>query len=156
VNTSDAHILDSRMFTIRFADGEEKDIAYSILAEQLYSQVDSEGNQHCLFKEIFNHQRNKNALDKTDAYCMVSNGNRVPKKSTAGLDFKVEGNDGTTSWLPLKELKETNSVETDINSLIRNHKQSPKQTINQLVKPQSISSYKDGGFISAVNKRGLK
>jgi hypothetical protein len=39
-------ILDSRIFTIRFADGEEKDIAYNILAEHIYSQVDSEGNQH--------------------------------------------------------------------------------------------------------------
>ena len=36
--------LDSRVFTVRFHDGEEKDITYSVLAEHLYSQVDSEGN----------------------------------------------------------------------------------------------------------------
>jgi hypothetical protein len=64
-----------------------------------------------LFKEIFNHQRNKNALDKEDAYRTLSNGSRVPKKSTAGWDFEIKWKDGTTSWLPLKELKETNSVE---------------------------------------------
>jgi hypothetical protein len=33
------------------------------------------------------------------------------KKSTAGWDFEIEWKDGSTSWLPLKELKETNAVE---------------------------------------------
>jgi hypothetical protein len=104
-------ILDSRIFMIRFADGEEKDIAYNILAEHLYSQVVEEGNQCCLFKEIFNHQRNENALDKADLYMVLTNGKQIPTKSTAGWDFEVEWKDGTTSWLPLKESKETNGVE---------------------------------------------
>jgi lauroyl/myristoyl acyltransferase len=43
-------ILDSRIFTIRFSDGEEKDIAFNVLAEHLYSQVDLEGNQYRIFK----------------------------------------------------------------------------------------------------------
>jgi hypothetical protein len=98
------------MFTIRFADGEEKDITYNILAEHLYSQVDSEGSQYRLFKEIFNHRRSKSAVDKADAYRVLSNGTRVPKKSTTGWDFEMEWKDGTTSWIPLKELKETNGV----------------------------------------------
>jgi hypothetical protein len=105
-------ILDSRVFTIRFADGEEKDIAFNILAEHLYSQVDSEGNQHRIFKEIFNHRRNKNALDKADSYRIALNGKQIPKKSVAGWDLEVEWKDGTSSWIPLKELKETNGVET--------------------------------------------
>ena len=33
-------ILDSRVFTIRFEDGAEKDVTYNVLAEQLYSQVE--------------------------------------------------------------------------------------------------------------------
>jgi hypothetical protein len=94
-----------------FADGEEKDIAYNILAEHIYSQVDEGQNQHCLFKEIFHHGRNKNALDKADSYRVLSNGTRVLKKSTTGWDFEVEWKDGTTSWLPLKELKEIDPVE---------------------------------------------
>ena len=35
----------------------------------------------------------------------------VKKKTTAGWDLEVEWKDGSTSWIPLKELKETNSVE---------------------------------------------
>jgi hypothetical protein len=42
---------------------------------------------------------------------MLANGTRVPKKSVVGWDLEVEWNDGTTAWIPLKEIKETNSVE---------------------------------------------
>ena len=30
---------------------------------------------------------------------------------TAGWDLEIEWKDGSTSWLPLKEVKETNTVE---------------------------------------------
>jgi hypothetical protein len=36
--------LDSRIFTVRFPNGEEEDITYILLAEHLFSQVDSKGN----------------------------------------------------------------------------------------------------------------
>jgi Reverse transcriptase (RNA-dependent DNA polymerase) len=104
-------LLDSRIFTVRFPDGEEKDISYNILAEYLFSQVDSEGNQYRIFREIINHRKGKSALDKADQYRIASNGRRTMKHTTAGWDFEVEWKDGSTSWLPLKDLKETNAVE---------------------------------------------
>ena len=103
-------MLDSRIFTVRFADGEEKDVTFNIIAEHLFSQVDSEGNQYRLFKEIINHRKKKNAMDKADQFRIIGN-KRVQKKTTTGWDFEVEWKDGSTSWLPLKELKETNPVE---------------------------------------------
>jgi hypothetical protein len=36
-------ILNSRIFTVRFADGEGKDLAFNVRAEHLYSQIDEEG-----------------------------------------------------------------------------------------------------------------
>ena len=104
-------VLDSRKFTVRFNDGGEKDITFNLLAEHLYSQVDSEGNQYRLFRELINHRKNKNALDKADQYRILGNGKRVLKKSTTGWDFEIEWKDGSTSWVTLKELKETNMVD---------------------------------------------
>ena len=60
--------LDSRIFTVQFPDGSEKDMAYNILAEHLFLQVDSEGNQYRLFKGIVGHRRLKNAVGKADAF----------------------------------------------------------------------------------------
>lgn len=104
-------ILDSRIFTVRFPDGEEKDITYNLLAEHLFSQVDAEGNQYRLFREIIHHRKTKSAMDKADQYRILNNGRRMMKKTTAGWELEVEWKDGSTSWLTLKELKETNAVE---------------------------------------------
>jgi Reverse transcriptase (RNA-dependent DNA polymerase) len=105
-------ILDSRVFVVEFPNGDQKDIAYNLLAEHLFSQVDSEGNQYRLFKEIINHRKTKLAVDKADQYRIDKrSGKSEKKKTTAGWDLEVEWRDGTTSWLPLKELKETNIVE---------------------------------------------
>ena len=104
-------ILDSRVFTVRFPDGEEKDVAYNVLAEHLFSQVDEEGKQHQIFKEIVSHRKKKTAIDKADQYRIGKDKRKTKKKTTAGWDLEVEWRDGSTSWLPLKELKETNAIE---------------------------------------------
>jgi hypothetical protein len=38
-------ILDSRIFVIEFPDGKQKDVAYDVIAEHIFSQIDSKGNQ---------------------------------------------------------------------------------------------------------------
>ena len=102
--------LDTRIFTVRFPDGEEKDIAYNVLAEHLYSQVDADGNQYRLFGGLIGHRKRSSAVDKVDGYRM-KNGKSIRKRTTTGWDIEVEWRDGSTSWLPLKEVKETNPVD---------------------------------------------
>jgi hypothetical protein len=41
----------------------------------------------------------------------VKNGRRRQKRTTAGWDLEVEWKDGSTSWLPLKTLKESNPIQ---------------------------------------------
>lgn len=85
-------------------------MSYNTLAEHLFSQIDSEGNQYQIFKEIINHCKGKGAVDKADQF-MHYQGKKNKKKTTAGWDLKVEWKDGSTSWLTLKELKNSNAVE---------------------------------------------
>ncbi|KAL7581422.1 hypothetical protein ACA910_022004 [Epithemia clementina (nom. ined.)] len=63
-----------------------------------------------LFKGIVAHRRLNNAVDKADQYRQVGN-KRVKKKTTAGWEVEIEWREGFTSWLPMKEVKATNSVE---------------------------------------------
>jgi hypothetical protein len=106
-------ILDSRLFTVEFNSGEQKDIAYNILAEQLLSTTDSEGRQYQLFREIIGHRKSDKAVERSDMHRVDKrNGRRYMKKTTAGWELEVEWKDGSTSWLPLKDLKETNTIET--------------------------------------------
>ena len=50
-------------------------------------------------------------MDKADQYCISKDRRKTKKKTTTGWDLEIEWKDGSTSWLPLKEVKETNSVE---------------------------------------------
>jgi hypothetical protein len=102
----------SSIFVIQFPDGEQEDIIYSLLAEHLYSQVDNERKQYSLFKEIIKHRRAKAATDKADQWRILGKtGKREKKHTTTGWDLEVEWKDGSTSWIHLKELKETNPVD---------------------------------------------
>jgi hypothetical protein len=59
-----------------------------------------------------NHRKKKLAVEKSDQYRIdKQSGKSEKKKTTAGWDLEVEWKDGSTSWLPLKDLKETNAVE---------------------------------------------
>jgi hypothetical protein len=75
----------------------------------MYTQINTEGKQYRFFVGIINHRKNSKAIDKAYQYS-VMHGKQAKKRTTAGWQFEVEWKDGTTSWLPLKELKETNPV----------------------------------------------
>ncbi len=78
-------------------DGERQEISFNILAEHLLTQIDEEGNQYQIFKEIVDHRKDeKKAVDKADQY--FKKGNRKHKrKTTTGWDLEVEWKDGSTS-----------------------------------------------------------
>jgi hypothetical protein len=96
-------VLDSRVFIVEYSDGEQREVLYNILSENLFSQIDKEGNQYRLFKCIVNHRKSQRAVDKANQYCVI-NGQKYMKKTTAGWDLEVEWKHGSTSWLPLKEM----------------------------------------------------
>jgi hypothetical protein len=75
-------ILDLRIFVIEFSDEDQKDVVYKVLAEYLFSQVDSEGNQYWLFKEIINHQKGKLAVKKSNQFQIDKCTGKSEKKKT--------------------------------------------------------------------------
>jgi hypothetical protein len=65
-----------------------------------------------LFEEINNHCKGKLAVKKADQFWVDNRtGKQVMKQTTVGWELDVEWKDGSTSWLPLKEIKETNIVD---------------------------------------------
>jgi hypothetical protein len=73
-------VLDSCVFIVELPDGEQRDITYNLLAEHLFSQVDSEGNQYHLFKEIIGHRKNKAAIEKSDQWRILPKTGKQEKK----------------------------------------------------------------------------
>ena len=62
-------------------------------------------------KEICNHRKNPRVISIQDSYNISCHGNRTPKRTTVGWEILVEWRDGSTAWVPLKDLKDTNPVE---------------------------------------------
>ena len=103
--------LDSRMYKVDFGDGEYADYATNVLMENLYSQVDDQGNQYDLFSGISDHIKLKDAIQTKDGFYTTSNGSRKRVITTKGWKLKFEWTTGGSSWIPLADAKESNPIE---------------------------------------------
>ena len=92
-------ILDTRQYEVEFPDGSVDMYTANTIAENLYSQVDPETQSHTLFKGIVDHRKRTPSTTGTS-------------QTTRGWEMCVEWTDGTTTWLPLKDLRDSNPIET--------------------------------------------
>ena len=104
-------LLDTREYEVEFMDGTTDRYFANVIAENLWRQCDGEGKQFQIIKEINDHRKNDRALSKDDGFIVKSNGDKVPKKTTVGWDVLVEWNDGSTQWIPIKDVKESNPID---------------------------------------------
>jgi hypothetical protein len=61
-------ILDSREYEVEFPDGATDVFTANLIAENLYSQVDAEGNSYSILEEIIDHKSDGTAVSKDDGY----------------------------------------------------------------------------------------
>jgi hypothetical protein len=105
-------ILDSRVYEVQFPDGHVEEFAANVIAECIYSQVDNEGNQYLMLQEIVDHKKDESVAIPWDKMWIEShNGNKHKRRTTKGWKLCVTWKDGTTSWEPLKDLKESNPLQ---------------------------------------------
>jgi hypothetical protein len=100
-------ILDTHEYEVSFPDRSTDCYAANMIAESLYSQVDADSREFILMKEIVDHQLDGSAVPVEDTYYVNPNGRTTRRMTTKGWKLLVEWKDGTTDWLPLKDLKES-------------------------------------------------
>ena len=49
-------ILDTREYEVEFSDGASDMFVVNVITENLYSQIDNEGNSYSIFQEIMDHK----------------------------------------------------------------------------------------------------
>jgi hypothetical protein len=104
-------ILDTRVYEVQFPDGHTEEYAANIISENLYAQVDNEGFYHLVLNEILDHRKLPNAIPIDDGWITSANWNCIKRKTMKGWDICVSWKDGSTSWEPLCNLKESNPIE---------------------------------------------
>jgi hypothetical protein len=105
-------LLDTREYEVEFPDGSVDFFTANTIAENIFSQVDQEGRRsYSILDSIVDHRKNGHALSKDDGLFTTKSGRKVPKRTTRGWELQCMWKDGTTSWLPVKDLKESNPIE---------------------------------------------
>jgi hypothetical protein len=100
-------ILDTRLYQVIFPDGETAEYSANIIAECLYSRVDDEGHQYLLIDEIIDWMQTNEAVKDEENFQVSHNGNLHKRQTTKGWKLCVRWKDQSTSWEPLKDLKQS-------------------------------------------------
>ena len=117
-------LLDTREYLVCFEDGTEETYTANLIAECLYSQIDESGRRLQAMKEIVDHKKGKNALTDEEAYFSTKSGPK-PKRTTRGWRLLIEWKDGSTTWVPLADLKDSYPVQVADYAVSNNLSQEP-------------------------------
>jgi hypothetical protein len=74
-------ILDTRLYVVSFPDDREVEYAANVIAENMLSMCDRNGNQHPLMRYITDHRKDDTAVSKIDGYTWTR-GRKISKKTT--------------------------------------------------------------------------
>jgi hypothetical protein len=104
-------LLDTREYEVEFPDGTMDTYSANIIAENLYSQVDTEGKQYQVISEIIDHRTNGHAVSIDDAFITDKHGNQRRRKTTMGWEMLILWKGNTTSWVKLSDVKDSHPIE---------------------------------------------
>ena len=94
-------------------DGAVCQYASNIIADNMYYQVDSNGHHTLLLKKIIDHRKSAIAVPIDDKFVVSDTGRKSLRDTTKGWDFLCLWKDGSTTWDPLKDIKESNTVDIE-------------------------------------------
>jgi hypothetical protein len=109
---NDVPMKDSRAYDVDFGDGNYYEYSANVILENLYSQADDSNVNFTTLEGIIDHDSDETAVKITDGWFTMP-GSNVKRRviTTKGWRFRVQWTDGTTTWVPLSTIKESNPVE---------------------------------------------
>ena len=92
--------LNSIIYDVKFPDGQVKEYAANIIAENMLTQVDSDGMSTTLMEAIVDRRRDQSkALHHQDKYVQTKNGRHHLRKTTKGWELLIKWKDKSESWI---------------------------------------------------------
>ena len=104
-------MMNTRVYDVMFPDGAIQQYSANIIAESLYENSDEDGFRYQLMDEILDHQKTKDAVEKSGGFVTSKNGQKKYKITTKGWEFLIRWKDGLQLWVPLVDLKESYPVQ---------------------------------------------
>jgi hypothetical protein len=88
---------------VKFDNGNKLEYIANVIAENLFSMVNSKGNSHVTMDLIVDHKTDDQVLLEVEAFVELK-GKRVREVTTKGWKLCGQWKDGSTSWAALKAL----------------------------------------------------
>ena len=102
---------DKSLYEVQCHDGMTKQMEANTIAENMMSQVDSEGHQYQVMTEMTDHKKDDSAISKVKCFIKSSHEKVHWKRTTRGCKILVEWKYGSVDWVPLKDIKQSNRVD---------------------------------------------
>ena len=91
---NDNPTLDSSLYDVKFLqEGYKTALAANAFAENLFAQIDNEGNRHVLFQEIIEHHMNSKQILQQDAFITTHTETQQQRETTIGWKRLVQWKD---------------------------------------------------------------
>ena len=110
-NYNELPVLNTMLYDVQFPDCSIKPYSENLIAKNILIQADSDGLHHQLLEGILDPFKDKRAIEKKYKYFVTKRGRQSMRQTTVGWKFNVKWRDGTTMWLSLKDIKESNPIE---------------------------------------------
>jgi hypothetical protein len=104
-------LFNTRVYVVKFTDGSSENDFANVIAECMYAQIASKGNQYQLLSKITDHRSDHLAIQISDSFTTSCKGNRVPQTTTRGRSLLVSWKDGSSDWSPVKDLDDSYPIQ---------------------------------------------
>ena len=108
---SDNPIIDTRMYEVKYQDGHMAALTGNLIAENIFAQVDEEGNRSVLFDEIVDVRTDGTQVLQQDAFRTTSSGTQRRVITTKGWEVNLKWKDRSTTRNKLKDIKDSYPVQ---------------------------------------------
>ena len=78
------------MYKVEYQDGHKASLSANAISQNMFAQVDEEGNRHIMFKEIVDHRVDGKEIKQQDAFITTKTGSRRRRDTTQGWEIFVQ------------------------------------------------------------------
>ena len=93
-------LLNSIIYDVKFPDGEVKEYAANVIAQNMYSQVDENGKSSLLLDSILDHAKNASAVPIENKYVVTRSGHKRLRKTQKAGNYWCYGRMDPSSGSP--------------------------------------------------------
>ena len=104
-------LMNTLVYDVKFPDRCVREYGANVIAENMYSQVDTEGYHSSTLVSIVDYKKLPDAIAKKDMYITTQSGQRRARMTTRGWNLLVSWLDRSESWVPLAIVKQSYPVE---------------------------------------------